>query len=94
MQRTYDELTIIKGVGIISKSYSYGLIYSKVVPAIPTGVTGAATGAAVVYLGATGVCYVTSSEAKEQLEVARSYAFSALDGTRERVEKIVRYVME
>jgi len=94
IQRTYDQVTVIRGVGFVQRSFTSGLIATKVVPAIPAGVSGAATASAVVYLGATGVCYVTSPEAKEHLEAARSYSFSALDVAKEKVEAIIRYVAE
>jgi len=94
IQRTYDELTIIRGVGIIQRSVTSGFIATQVVPALPSSATGIAATSAVVYLGAAGTCYVTSPEAKEHLQAASSLTFSALNVAKEKAEAIIRYVME
>lgn len=88
----YREVIVIKGVGFLSRSASSGFITTTVVPAIPTATAGLAGASAVVYLGTMGVCYVTSPEAKEHLEAAQSFSFSALDIAKERAEAIIQYV--
>lgn len=94
IQRTYDELTVVRGVGYIRKSVTGVFITSKVVPAIPTTLTGAATATAVVYLGASGVCYVTSPEAKDDLEAATDFTFTLVGSAMDEVQKMFRYLTE
>ena len=94
IQRSYEELTVIRGVGYIQRSVSSGFIATKVVPAIPSTATGVAAAATVVYLSANGACYVTSPEAKEHLQAARSFTFSALDVAKDKAEAIIRNILE